>query len=64
MFSFLFKVVFKPLVWLIKLPFKLVMLPFTIVGFIQKVMMTLMLLGFLALIGVVVWLVLRSGGGS
>ena len=46
--------VLKALLWIIMLPIKLIMLPFTVVGMIQKVIFTLLIIAVVAVVVIVI----------
>ena len=46
--------VLKALLWIIMLPIKLIMLPFTIVGIMQKVMVTFLIIAVVAVAVIVI----------
>ena len=51
------KSIFRPILWVIMLPIKIIMLPFTLAGAIQKVMIGVFLLVIIAAIVIIVLLV-------
>ena len=46
--------IFKVLLWVLMLPIKLLMLPFTVIGIMQKVMVTLLIVVVVALVVIIV----------
>ena len=50
------KSIFRPILWVIMLPIKIVMLPFTLAGAIQKVMIGVFLLVIIAAVVAIVLL--------